>query len=368
MKPSITKFSFIRVLSVLGVISGLLLYPQFHGYRKGAYAQDNGPAATEAGLSSEELLTYEAENRVQALADPNDPAELLAYTASLQPSDELRPNAPPTLKVGAGCTYATIGAAIAAAIPDDVIEIEGGVTFPEHLSISIDLTLRGGYDGCNSGSTAKTTIDGTNSGRVIQIYEDINVTLENLNIINGNESWGGGIRIYQNSNLTGDNLSIYNNTATTYGGGLRLMGADVTLTNSYIGDNLAPKGAGIYATMNGGYAPSIILQQEADIQDNQALTGDGLGGGVYLSEGSLGLTNGSDIYSNDAIDGGGVYLITSTLTVLGNLSSIRSNDASSDGGGIYAQGSTVNLDNQAALSSNRRRYGWAGVWRWRVPG
>jgi len=82
------------------------------------------------------------------------------------------------------------------------------------------------------------------------------------------------------------------------------------------------------------------------------LSGSGLGGGLYLREGTASLADCSDIYSNDAIDGGGAYLITSTLTINGSCSEIDSNTATGNGGGVYAQGSTVNLDDEADLYNN----------------
>jgi len=344
------------------IILNLVFIPALKTFT-GGYARELSSTNQINLITPEDLLDYQAENRSRALSDPNDPAEISERTDRHPEGLDSRvdqPNAPPTLKVGSGCTYATIGAAIGAASAGDIIDIAGGVTFAEHLTINIDdLTLRGGYNGCG-GSIAKTTVDGTSTGRVIQINGAIDVVLENLNIINGNHSWGAGIWMDVNSSLNGDNLDIFDNTATSYGGGLRVIGADVTLTNSFIRDNDAPKGAGVYATKSGTTEPWLILNQNADIKDNQALTGDGLGGGVFISEGTLGLSNDSDIDSNDAIDGGGVYLVTSTLNILGNTTAVNGNDASSDGGGIYAQGSTVNLDNVASITSNNAGTGGLG--------
>jgi hypothetical protein len=69
------------------------------------------------------------------------------------------------------------------------------------------------------------------------------------------------------------------------------------------------------------------------------------------------LTDGSDIYSNDAIEGGGAYLVTSTLTIEGSLSEIYINTATGNGGGVYAVDSTINLDDDAELYDNAAGYG-----------
>ena len=91
-------------------------------------------------------------------------------------------------------------------------------------------------------------------------------------------------------------------------------------------------GGGVYATPAGGHAPSLDLPSYADVYGNQALTGSGLGGGVYVREGTVSLADCSDIGSNDAIDGGGAYLITTTLTIEGSCSEIQYNTATGDGG------------------------------------
>ncbi len=130
--------------------------------------------------------------------------------------------------------------------------IEGGRTFTENLTIPITLTVEGGYPGCASGSSARTTLDGNASGSVVIINRAITVALQNLNITNGNTGaegggiefalgdgtgtlhltnidifgnqgvWGGGLWVGPNADVSGDNVTIYNNTATVYGGGVRL--------------------------------------------------------------------------------------------------------------------------------------------------
>ena len=346
------------------------------------------PPTSPISLAEEEALLQaqqvtEAANRAQALALRDDPAE--GQTQISESANQQAYPARPTadLTVGNGCTYATIGAAITAANPGDTLLIEGGRTFAENLTIPISLTLQGGYNGCASGSTARTTIDGSASNSVIRVQYGLEVTLENLDITNGSTGmegggiqfalnsgtgllnlahvdvygntgrWGGGIWIGQNAEVVGTDVEIYDNTATTYGGGVRLYGGRATFSNhSNIRGNSAPSGSGVYGTLQSGFAPSLSLPSSTDVYDNQALTGDGSGGGVYMREGSLSLAECSDILSNDAIAGGGAYLITSTLTINGSCSEIQNNTAAGDGGGVYAQGSTINLDDQADLYSN----------------
>jgi hypothetical protein len=335
-------------------------------------------AEEQAKLAADQLTA--STNRAQAFTLSTDPNENAGQRVGQIDYSPTGPAADRT--VGNGCTYATIAAAITASSPGDRLLIEGGRTFTENLAIGKNLTLQGGYNGCASGSTARTTIDGNASGPVIVVNRALTVTLQNLNVTRGSTGfegggirfawgdgtglltlsnvnvysntgyWGGGIWVGLNADLVGTNVNVYNNTATTYGGGVRLFGGRATFTNTDIYNNGAPFGGGVYATKENGIAPALDLPQSADVYDNQSLTGSGLGGGVYSREGSVSLADCSDIYSNDAINGGGAYLITSTLTINGSCSEIESNTANAHGGGVYAQGSSIYMEDQVELYNN----------------
>ncbi len=330
---------------------------------------------------AEEQAAIDAANRAQALTRVDDAAEngvlLETHTALL--GLVIGPAA--DLTVGSGCTYATIAAAIAAANPGDRLLIEGGVTFAENVVVNKNLTLQGGYTGCTSGSSARTTVDGGGGGSVVTISSGLGVTLLNLNLTNGNTGmegggiefaigsgtgtltltnvdiygnqgqWGGGLWVGPDAQVVGTGVSIYNNTATAYGGGVRLYGGRITLSASSIHDNVAPLGGGVYAALQNTYAPVLSLSN-TDVYANDALTGNGQGGGVYVRQGTVSMADNSDLINNDAIDGGGANLVTGTLTIGGSASWIYNNTATGNGGGVYAQGSTINLDDGAELYNN----------------
>ncbi|MBN2006326.1 MAG: S8 family serine peptidase, partial [Anaerolineae bacterium] len=332
------------------------------------------------------LDAVEAANRALALTDFGDLAEGRSSLSTLQSPIARPAGLAADLTVGNGCTYATIAAAIASASPGDTLLLEGGRTFVENITIPITLTVQGGYDGCASGSTARTTLDGNTSGSVVIVNQAIAVTLQNLNITNGSSGlegggirfalgagtgtlnltnvmiygntgvWGGGLWVGPDAHVNGEVVEIYNNTATMFGGGVRLYGGRVTFVNSYIHDNSAPLGAGLYATREDDHAPVAHLTT-SDLYYNQALSGDGLGGGVYLREGTLSMLRDSDLIANDAIHGGGAYIVTSTLTLDGVGSWIYNNTATSNGGGVYAQGSVVNMTDDAQLYNNSAETG-----------
>ncbi len=347
------------------------------------------PVSPEDELAAAEAQrTVEEANRTQALKPQDFDVEKEFAAFQSNPNDINAPNADRT--VGNGCTYSTIAAAIAAAQPGDRLLIEGDRTFVENISIGIDLTLEGGFDGCATGSTAATTINGNDAARVITISGDgVDVTMENLIISNGattgfaggggiyfysspiagtlnltnvdvytNTSFvGGGLYIGENNQVIGLNVDIYENSALG-GGGVYLNGGRAEFSgssaaaSSYIRDNQASVGGGVYGTYYGSHAPLLSLPSYVDVEDNTALTGNGWGGGVFMREGTVTLADGSDIMSNDALLGGGVYLLTSTLTIASADSEIGDNTATGEGGGIYAQGSTINLDEQAELYNN----------------
>ncbi|HNT78651.1 MAG TPA: hypothetical protein PKH77_26885, partial [Anaerolineae bacterium] len=324
--------------------------------------QQAPPQAETAPISpGEETAALQAQAELEALSRAQALTQREANGKEDADTNELPPQASPAAKrptadltVGsAPCTYTTIASAMLAANPGDRLLLEGGVVFTTNLSVQKSLTFQGGYDGCGSGSSARTTINGNNAGRVMYIYENLEVALENLNIINGNSTGNGaGIFVRWNTHVRGTNLEIYGNTSGALGGGVRLWGSSATFTNTNIYDNVAVAGAGVYAELYDGYAPTLNLPYYADVYSNDALTGSGLGGGVYMREGTLDVTECSDIYSNRAVEGGGVYVISSTLTIDGDCSEIMFNSATGNGGGIRAQGSTINVDQDAELYSN----------------
>jgi hypothetical protein len=127
----------------------------------------------------------ETANRALALSNRSDPSEGGDTSFdNAQGSGILSLAADRT--VGAGCTYPTIAAAIAAASPGDRLLIEGGVTFNETVVVNKNLILEGGYAGCASGSSARTTIDAGGTGSVVVVYAGLDATLANLNLTNGN--------------------------------------------------------------------------------------------------------------------------------------------------------------------------------------
>ncbi len=185
------------------------------------------------------------------------------------------------------------------------------------------------------------------------IQANHDVTLNNLIITNGNSTaYGAGVFVNYNSTLTGDNLEIYNNTSSGYGGGVSLYGARAILTNTNIHNNTALGGRGCMRTIPTVTLLLLTCTRMQTCMTMPQLPDTGYGGGLFVRQGTVNVTDCSDLYSNDAIFGGGAYLITSTLTLVGSCSEIQSNTATGDGGGVYAIASTISLDDEAELYNN----------------
>lgn len=251
------------------------------------------------------------------------------------------PEAPP-ITVGLDCDYATISAAISAASPGSVIHIEGGVTFNEQLVIDKDLILEGGYPGCDSGSSAKTTIDGTSlTGSVVEITNS-EVKLAELVITNGKTGSlgsGGGISADDNADVVIDYVDVVSNQAWVGGGIYIGSGTTITATNqSWIASNIATGGGG-GVFISGG---TFIAEESSGIELNSSIDG----GGIFILYGEATL-DGSYVDDNDATstdsNGGGIFAVGTSTVTLSNLSVI-SNNYAYYGAGIYADDSTVNVN------------------------
>jgi len=282
--------------------------------------------------------------------------------------EESDPKINATLTVGTLCSYSSIAGAIAAAGNGDLILLEGGRTFYEH-SLSVngkDLTIEGGYSGCASGSSDRTTIHANNLGYVIQA-ENANLNLTNLIITNGSTTNGGGIRALNASNVILDHTEVSHNQASN-GGGLYIgSGGIVTLTNdsdiTYNTATSAGGGARVWGKLIGHNWQSSISYNQAPngggisvpggeidfvgshVTNNQ-VTGNG--GGIHVYDGGvLNFGGSSNIGRNSASNGAGIYAVNSSLESTGMV--IHSNTATNFGGGIYLNigstftGTNINL-------------------------
>jgi hypothetical protein len=229
----------------------------------------------------------------------------------------------------AGTPYASISAAVTAAVDGDVINITGthtGLVVINNKSI----TLRGtnpATDIIQAAAAPASTGAGT---RVILLTGTpptaLNIAIENLTIRNGNfNANGGGIFADKIIGLvTLKNLIITNNFTSTNGGGIGLAGSNATIIDCTIQNNTSTQdGGGIIAAPNNASGVSNVVNIKQSLIN--ANTGRN-GGGIFIN-GNNGFGNNykievnvenSTISNNNSTsatggNGGGSILSTSAL-------------------------------------------------------
>ena len=163
-------------------------------------------------------------------------------------------------------------------------------------------------------------------------------------VIDGNTvtaSNGGGIRS-TGANLTITNSTIANNMAAN-GGGIHFTDGTLTITNSTIANNTAVFDGGGVASVG----TSTLIVNSSTIENNTA--GSGHRGGGIFNGGTLTITN-STIAGNTANDDGGGIWNVGTLTITN--STIANNTANDDGGGIFNDtGNTLTITNSTIANN-----------------
>lgn len=190
---------------------------------------------------------------------------------------------------------ATIGHTLDQAEEGDTILVAQG-TYAENLVITKPITLRGAYETENWTRCLRhcpTTIDGNQSGRVIEVKTTLSktTTIDGFTIMNGD----GGISTtlsavdIQNSKIV-DNHNI---NSTGSGGGMRIDRSFVSITNTIIADNIADKSNGairIVSTSGISGPLSQVNINSSTIANNYATDDDGWNG-IFCSNASFRVVN-----------------------------------------------------------------------------
>jgi len=225
---------------------------------------------------------------------------------------------------GASCTHTTLQAALEAAQSgptSDIIYLVGSGPFTGPFSIlgGGDLTIVGGVDSCGSTLSTHYVNVQTPSGQrplTILVGDVHRVTLRRLIITTG-----------------------FGTLANGDGGGLWFRGAsplsEVVLDDSrVINSGTLHDGGGIF--VSGG---TLLLTGGSVVSSNNAAAN---GGGIAISDGVLRLTGGSVVRSNTAVNGGGISGSNGAV-IEGDGGTVTANVAYFDGGGIYAPAAVVDL-------------------------
>ena len=236
---------------------------------------------------------------------PTNPALASAFHA---PAAELHvcPAGPPT------CDYATIQAAVDAAVSDSLIKVAAGLYtgvndyggLAQVVYLNKGVTIRGGYTVTNwdtaDPETNPTTLDAQGQGRVIYISGNVSPTLEGLRITGGDATGLGGGHWDEDA-----------------GGGVYIITATATLNDCRVFGNTAQAGGGLY-----------VENSAATLGSNSITTNTA----ISAPDGSFG-------------DGGGLFLAHSPAVLSGNV--IVANSADFSGSGLY-----VGFDSHAVLINN----------------
>ncbi len=229
------------------------------------------------------------------------------------------------------------------------------------LVLTRSVQILGGWDGAGSGELVRdpvgypSILDGLSARRVISITGPSAPRLDGLTIMNGDASGlggvmfagadgGGGIWSVDAAPIIQNNI-IVSNTASLLDG-LRVMGGGIYIETSVqpalilsntIRANLA--GGSVNATQ--GEGGGMFLMGPAEVKgntfegNNACTCASGKGGGFELGwTQDVASIRDNVFHNNLAKQGGGVYLVWSTVDVSDNL--FEGNQAASGGGGLYS--------------------------------
>lgn len=220
----------------------------------------------------------------------------------------------------------TIGYAIDQAADGNFIRIGPG-TYPEHLDVAKNLTFVG------AGMDA-TFIDGSNTGRVMNLEDPYTVAITNLTIQHGNSNGSGGGGIANSASLTLTHVKVADNVADLFGGGIaNNLNGQLMMSDSLVSGNQTTTTGGAGGGLELGSSNPTHLTR-VTISGN---TADEQGGGIEIDSSSLYLTN-VTLTANQAKYGAGLHISNSSTAILLN-STIAANTATGNAGGVMSFGS-----------------------------
>ncbi|MEA2095454.1 MAG: right-handed parallel beta-helix repeat-containing protein [Candidatus Cloacimonadota bacterium] len=189
------------------------------------------------------------------------------------------------------------------------------------------LSCRDNISICGEGQGI-TILDGENLSNLIYCSDDINFSIEDLTITNGNGDDGGGICLFDNSTPQLENLLITENHGQL-GGGIYCNNSSPSLKNLEVINNQTDAGGG-----------GICLQEDSNaILENISISNNTASnyGGLFCSSSDPILQN--VVISNNSANststgyGAGIGCVRSNITMLNTI--IDNNSSEGNGAGIY---------------------------------
>ena len=236
----------------------------------------------------------------------------------------------------------SISSALTDILPGDVLILNGGTySGSENCNINVitpNITILG--------STGRVIIDCNGASRHMTIFGS-NVTLKDMEVVNGYASDRGGCIMILGALATYIINVHFFNCSSNYGGGLYVHSVVIfapTLINVTFTDCFAYDGGGVFLQS------SSIIAIACTFRSNIA---QNLGGGIFLSLSTASLDGDLTIFENNrAVQvGGGICLLDgSFLTVHGKIRFSR--NTALGGGAVYVQGAVLEVKNDAYFFEN----------------
>ncbi|HVO72027.1 MAG TPA: hypothetical protein VMT24_18385, partial [Aggregatilineaceae bacterium] len=145
---------------------------------------------------------------------------------------------------------------------------------------------------------------------------------------------GGGLYISQDGQAEITGVAVTDNRAAFSAAGIWTAGV-LTLTDSdvsYNGETVVPGSAGGIRAAGG-----TLTVVDSTLEENWVSFGSGLGAGLYVASAATASVSGGEISSNEAYNGGGLY-VTGSLSLS---TTVAANRARHHGGGMYVTAGTA---------------------------
>ena len=237
---------------------------------------------------------------------------------------------------------ATIGTGTAASCETEqaanalssAVEAGGVINFncgPELVTIAVNTNATDKTVVVNGGGLVR--LSGENERQIFNVFGNGNLTLNDLELFDGNFGQGGGIFVGSTAQVTINRSFLTSNVASSNGGGIYNRGT-LVINNSALGSNQALNGNGGGVYNDGG---SVTIN-DSYLISSQALNGNG--GGIYTLNGNLTIQRTGIRSSIVGGNGGGLYIAGPTQIT----NSTFSNNTANSGGGLYSTANTTVLN------------------------
>lgn len=231
---------------------------------------------------------------------------------------------------------ATISYALSQATNNDSIRLGIGSFSVLNETLDLDLTIEG--EGITS-----TTIDANKADRTFTISGGATVYINDVKIKDGlSGTDGGGLLIQGDSTLYLENCHLINNESGNHGGALHSDGGNSISIDNCIIENNVSKSSGGGVSAVGGVTKGIITIYQSRIYDNKS--NQASGGGLYLVETDLDLSQSLVDDNNTYTDGGGLYFESTGPEARIVNATFSGNQANRHGGGIHDEDGDIYLD------------------------